>query len=273
MKHRHDADSRREVDRRSPTVRGGDADRRSPAVRRYSEKEVGRLLRRATELQRSEPSLPDPGGFTLGELEEVALEAGIDPRYLRKAAAELEAGAGEGLAEKLTGAPIGFVLERTVPGELPESRFEALVPLLSAGTIGQGNASAVGKTLTWSSRSDSNTSSQQVLVQARDGETLVRVEERLGGFAGGLFGGLMGGVGGGVGIGVGGAVGGVLGLPLFAVAFPVTVIAGTYVAAREIFKAHVRRRRRHMQELLDRIVEQVAREATESLPRGEGQGV
>ncbi len=230
-------------------------------ARRYSEREVARLLRRATELQRSEPSAPNPGGFTLSELEDAALEAGIDPRYLRRAAAELEAGGGEGLAEKLAGAPIGFVLERVVPGELSEARFEELVPLLSAGTLGQGTASAVGKTLTWSSRSDSNTSSQQVLVQVRDGETLVRVEERLGGFAGGLFGGLLGGVGGGVGIGVGGAVGGALGLPIFAVAWPVTVITGTYVAARKIFQAHVERRRRRMQDLLDGIAEQVAREA------------
>lgn len=236
-------------------------------ARRYTEKEVARLLRRATELQRSEPSVPNPGGFTLAELEEVALEAGIDPRYLRRAAAELQAGGEADVWEKLVGAPIGFVLERTVPGELPESRFEELVPLLSAGTMGQGNASAVGKTLTWSSRSDSNTSSQQVMVQAREGETLIRVEERLGGFAGGLFGGLLGGVGGGVGIGAGAAVGGALGLPLFAVAFPITIFAGSYVAAREIFKAHVRRRRRRMQELLDRIAEQVAREAVrDALP-------
>lgn len=227
--------------------------------RRYSEKEVARLLRRAIELQRAESAAPGPAtaGLTLAELQEVALEVGIDPGHLRAAASELQVWGDPSVWERLVGAPVSFVLERSVPGEFPEDAFEELVPLLSAGTMGQGNASAVGKTLTWSSRSDANTSSQQVLVQGRHGETLVRVEERLGGFAGGLFGGLLGGVGGGVGLGVGGALGGVLGSVVLAVAFPVTVIAGSYVAAREIFKAHVRKRRRRMEELLDRIAEAV----------------
>ncbi|MEE8175809.1 MAG: hypothetical protein V3T97_04300, partial [Gemmatimonadota bacterium] len=60
--------------------------------RHYTEKEVGLILRRATELQRSEPSARDPAGLTLAELEEVATEVGIDARYLRRAAAELEVG-------------------------------------------------------------------------------------------------------------------------------------------------------------------------------------
>jgi len=30
--------------------------------RRYGEKEIGRILRRASELQRAEPSAPDPAG-------------------------------------------------------------------------------------------------------------------------------------------------------------------------------------------------------------------
>jgi len=100
--------------------------------RRYSEKEVGLILRRATEFQRSEPSAADPTGLTLAELEEVASEVGIDPAYLRRAAAELEAGAGSGPWDKFLGGPLAFVLERTIPGEFPESRFEELVPLMQA---------------------------------------------------------------------------------------------------------------------------------------------
>lgn len=236
--------------------------------RRYSENEVARLLRRAIELQRAEPQGAGsaPSGLTLSELEEVAVEAGIDPHHLRSAAAEIETWGDPTLWERVLGAPLSFVLERTVPGEFPESEFEELVPLLSAGTIGQGNASTVGKTLTWSARSDANTSSQQVLVQTRDGETLIRMEERLGGFAGGLFGGLLGGVGGGVGFGVGGALAGALGSVAVVVAFPATIVAGSYVAAREIYRAHVRKQRRRMQDLLDRIEERVARAAERSDP-------
>ena len=231
--------------------------------RRYSEKEVGLILRRATEFQRSEPSVADPTGLTLAELEEVASEVGIDPAYLRRAAAELEVGAASGPWERLLGAPIAFVLERTIPGELPESSFEELVPMMQAATVGQGNASAVGKTLTWSSRSDTNTSSQQVLVTCRDGETLIRVEERLAGFAGGLFGGLMGGGGVGVGIGVGGALGTALGSVAFMIAFPVAIIGASYGAARGFFAAHVRKRRARMQVLLDQLAERVEGDVAE----------
>jgi hypothetical protein len=229
--------------------------------RRYSEKEVGLILRRATEFQRSEPSAADPTGLTLAELQEVASEVGIDPAYLRRAAAELEVGAGSGLWEKVLGGPLAFVLERTIPGEFPESRFEELVPLMQAATVGQGNASAVGKTLTWSSRSDTNTSSQQILITVRDGETLIRIEERLSGFAGGLYGGLMGGVGGGVGLGVGAGLGGALGSLAFAITFPVIIIGASYLGARGFFAAHVHKRRRQLQDLLDQLAERVEREA------------
>jgi hypothetical protein len=232
--------------------------------RRYSEKEVGLILRRATELQRSEPSAPDPTGLTLADLQDVASEVGIDPAYLRRAAAELEAGTGSGAWERLLGAPLAFVIERTVPGEFPESGFAELVPLMQAATVGQGNASAVGRTLTWSSRSDTNTSSQQVLVTVRDGETLIRIEERLAGFAGGLFGGLLGGGGGPVGIGLGGALGGALfGSAALAIAFPATIISASYLAARGFFAAHVRKRRARMQDLMDQLVEQVGRDVAE----------
>lgn len=67
----------------------------SPPARLYDEKEMRRLLERATELQKEEGSTPVPGGgLSLAELEEIAGEAGIDPRYLRRAAAELSVDTG-----------------------------------------------------------------------------------------------------------------------------------------------------------------------------------
>ena len=120
-----------------------------------------------------------------------------------------------------------------VEGEFPRERLEELVPVMQAATAGQGTASAVGRTLTWSSRTESNTSAQQVLVTVRDGQTLIRVEESFGGLAGGLFGGIMGGVGGGVGVGMGGALAGALGSVALAVAFPVGIglalVVGVFV--------------------------------------------
>ena len=225
--------------------------------RRYTDKEVGKLLRRATEIQRAEPTAENPEGLTIAELQDVAAEAGIDPRYLRRAAAELEVGGASEIWTKLAGAPAGFVLERIVPGEVPESTFEELVPMMQTGTYGQGTASVVGKTLTWTSRSDSNSSSQQILISYRDGETTIRIEERMSGYGGGLFGALMGGVGGGVGFGVGGALAGILGSVALAMVFPVVVMGGSYALARTLWKAEVRKRRLRMQDLLDRLADRI----------------
>lgn len=236
--------------------------------RRYTEKEVGIILRRATEMQTSEPSAANPSGFSLADLEEIADEAGIDVRFLRQAAAELETVGPSTLGVRLAGAPVTIRLERTVPGELPEGAFDELIPLIQMAMEGHGQASSVGKTLTWSSRTASQTSSQQVLVSSNRGETLIRIEEGLGGLAGGLFGGILGGVGGGVGLGVGGAIGGVLGSVAFGVGFPIVVIGASYFASRKIFAAMVARRRRVVETLMERIVERV-REGVARLTIGE----
>ena len=55
----------------------------------YGDKEIGQILKRATEFQAREPSAPSSSGLTLQEPEEVAVEAGIDPRFLQRAALEL----------------------------------------------------------------------------------------------------------------------------------------------------------------------------------------
>ena len=70
--------------------------------RLYDEKEVGKLLERATELQREDPvRAAASGGLSLSELEEIAAEAGIDPdssaappRKWRRAARSPRAGRG-----------------------------------------------------------------------------------------------------------------------------------------------------------------------------------
>jgi hypothetical protein len=225
--------------------------------RRYTEKEVALILRRATELHTSEPSALSPFAFSLTDLEEIAVEAGIDVQHLRQAAAELDISGSSSLGTRLAGAPITIRLERTVPGELPVDRLDDLIPLIQVATEGQGQASAVGKTLTWRSSTASQMTSQQVLVSSKDGETLIRVEEGLGQFASGLFGGVVGGVGGGVGLGVGAGVGATVGSLAWWVGFPILVIGASYLISRWIFTAIVAQRRRRLVALMDQIVEQV----------------
>ncbi len=199
--------------------------------RRYGDKEVGLILKRAAELQRLESEATVGGGLTLAELAEVLAEAGIDPRQLRRAADELDAGAvglgAEGL-DHLLGAPSTIRFERRILGEYPESDFELLVPDIQAAAEGVGQPSALGRTLTWQSTSQDQLRSLQVSVSSRDGQTWIRIEERLGQLAASIFGGFVGGGGGGVGLGVGLGVGiGALGSAAFAIFWPLGIIGGS----------------------------------------------
>jgi ribosomal protein L13E len=229
-------------------------------ARVYGDKEVGLILKRAAEIQDREPA---PGlrtrGFTLAELEEIASEAGISVDALRRAAEELDRGPAR--REPLTwatGEPVTIVLERTIPLEITDDVFEELVVEIQhlAGTHGQ--PSLLGRTLTWQADTPTKSRSLQILVTSRQGQTRIRIEERLHQLAGGLFGGLMGGLGGGLGIGVGLGVGiEVLGSVAFAVAWPLGVVGLSFMGARTIFSAVSRRRQRELGRLHERLVELV----------------
>lgn len=237
----------------------GDPGRGLPAPRRYSDREVARILERATELQRAEPSAMNPEGLTLTELTEIAREAGIEPAMLRRAASELAATTpARTLAARLAGAPVSIRVERVVEGELSPERFDAIIPRIQQATDGQGTASAVGRTLTWSSQNTENTTSQQVLISSGEGRTLIRWEERFSGLAGALFGGIVGGAGVGLGVGGGGAIAGILGSAALGVGIPVAALAGSYGLARTLFHRVVRKREAAALEVVDEIAVFVA---------------
>jgi len=236
-------------------------------LRRYGEEEVARLLKRATELQRDEVSPGTvAGGFTLPELEDIAIEAGIEPRYLRRAAAELKVG-GTSPGSRwswLTGAPATLLFERTVVGELRPDAFEGLSAEIQQSVGAVGQASVVGRTLTWQTETPNRTRSLQIVVTSQMGETHIRVEERLNQLAGALFGGLVGGVGAGAGgAGLGVALG-VLGSAFLAVAFPLGAVTGSYLAARTIFSTMAGRRREALQDLLQQLSDAVSDAATDA---------
>ena len=226
---------------------------------RYGDREVARILKRATELQRAEPSAPDPAGLTLSDLTEIAREAGIDPEILRRAAAELEIGGrASTLGGRLAGAPLTLRIEQSVSGEIPVDRFDAIIPRIQEAAGGQGTASAVGRTLTWSSHTTDKTSSQQVLISSSEGRTLIRWEERFSGLAGALFGGIVAGGGVGIGLGLGTALGAALGSATLGFGLPVVIGGGSYMLARTIYSRIVRRREAAARQVVAEIAGYVA---------------
>ena len=82
--------------------------------RRYGDGEIARILERATEIQIAEPA-----------------EAGIDPRHLRRAAMELEAGPPESsLLSTLVGGRLEIEIETIVPGQLTAVGFERVQSII-----------------------------------------------------------------------------------------------------------------------------------------------
>lgn len=226
-------------------------------ARIYGDEEIGRILKRATELQHREPNAP-PAGVTLSELEEIAAEAGIDPTYLKRAAMEVEAGHGEPtLWRKLLGADVGLVREVTLRGEMGEGGFEWIVAAVQAASNLHGQPALLGRTLTWRAENASKTRTIQVVVTSRDDKTHIRVEENLTQMASGIFGGVMAGGGLGLGMGFGLPIGiEVLGSALFATIAPIGGLALGYVASRGIYRAVVGSRRRAVNRLFDRVVQE-----------------
>src|SRR5687767_11432039 len=121
-----------------------------PSRRRYSDDEVALIIQRASELQQADAAAREPGsGLSLTELEEVALEAGLDPALVRRAAADVDTRQPSDVFSRLLGAPTRIQVGRTVDGELPAEAFELLVNELRRTLADSGQASVLGRTLAW----------------------------------------------------------------------------------------------------------------------------
>jgi len=242
-----------------------------PAPRRFSAAEVQEIVKRAAEMEATEPTLG--GAMTIGSIEEVAAEAGIAVEKVREAAKALAVqptprelrpwapGPTGELPEKhpavakFIGARTSLAFERTIEGELPVAEFGVLVEeiRLAIGQVGQVNQ--LGRSFSWNTiRSGQGTGRDvQVLVSVRHGQTKIQVRENLGGLQGPVFGGICGGMGGG---GLGPIIGGIaegLGRPaalLFAV--PAWLVI-TFATARTAYFYSVRRRRRGLEALTDTL--------------------
>jgi len=221
----------------------------------YGDQDIGRILKRATELQHREPSAP-PAGVTLAELEEIADEVGIDALYLRRAALELDSGVHDNsIWTKVVGDELVIVRELTIPGELEDDGFERIVATIQTHSREHGQPSLLGRTLTWRAETANKSRTIQIVVTSRNGRTQIRLEENLTQFAAGLFGGMTGGAGLGIGIGVGLPIGlEFLGSALFAVAAPLGFVGLTFIASRAIYRAAVKRRTRQVADLFDHVV-------------------
>lgn len=223
-----------------------------PSDRRYADTETALILKRAAELQ---GTAPPPASPTLSDLQQIADEAGIEPRYVRQAAAELAASPrGRGV-----GGSAGWLgLQRVIPGEVPTSSFDALVEAIRSATGMAGQAAVLGRSLAWISATPGHPAPPRAItitVTSVDGQTTIRGDESLARVASDAMG---AGVGSAL-IGSFGAVAAMGGDPsLGVIAAAVAWAGGSLLAARQLHRRIAHRHHEELAEMLDRVAERSA---------------
>ena len=229
--------------------------------RRFSDDEVARILARAVELQEARRNA---GDSTLTDIERAAAEAGIDPALVRDAAAEL--GSGSALVKQTADGQASqqpffghgsLSFEAHIDGVLNDADLAVIHDVLQATWDLPATASSFGSTVQWSHIDPQTTRSVMASVTRRDGRTVVRFHERLGGLMGAIYGGVGGGAGGGLvlpgcvigGIAIAGPVGAVVG----GVVGSALSLAGT----RGLYRLLAARRERKLKAAFDAVVAEI----------------
>ena len=265
------APGHRGTEARIPEHRGAGAPGVEPAKRRFSDGEVQEIMRRAAEIDATQPTMS--GALTIGAIEQAAAEAGIEPALVRAAASQL-APAGAALSSAtpmadprarprpfsgawFAGGPTRIAFERTLVGELSEADCAYLIEEVRNELANAGLVSMLAKSVSWvSQRPASGTGRDvQVTISMRAGTTRITVREGLGPLAGGVFGGIGGGVGGG-GLGpIMGIIAGNLHSPAAAGVAALLWVTAVLSGARSVFHYSSKGRVDQLERLINRLAE------------------
>jgi serine/threonine protein kinase len=252
------------------------SDQNAPVVRKkYRADEVEAIVSRAAELEASNPTMS--GAMTMGGLEQVARDVGIDPRHVRSALATMTPGA-IGRPTALVqpknniwiGGPTRLLFERQVEGEISETDYPMLVEEIRRVLGELGQVSQLARSFSWTlNRGQSGMSMIEIGVSVRNGRTRIMAQENLGQLIGAVFGGLGGGLGGG---GLGPVLGGVLGsaqllVPAAGFFIVPAWLTLVYSLARYTYNSAVKRRAKKLEHLVDRLAIVCRELIDENVPR------
>ncbi len=154
------------------------SDEREPR-RLFSEKDVSRVLKRATELQEAEgpaAGAADVAGLSLEDLQQIAAEVGIDPHHLAAAVAELDQEDGTADRFHWLGAPTSLELDRVFEGEVSEDQWEKMVEEIRESFGLVGSTGHVGRSYEWTH--ESSEQQAHVRVTSSGGQTRVHLAAR-----------------------------------------------------------------------------------------------
>ena len=243
--------------------------------RLFDDETSGQVLRRAAELQH-ESNVPAHGrdGLSATDLEQIATEAGIDAAFVRRAIVETQVSSPETQLSPVFGEVKTLELVEVMEGEVSSDSVDRMLEEVQRAFADGGTVTRTGRSATWSASrtlASSRLSSLVVAITARDGQTEVRITEKLDNLSSALFVGLAT-AGSMVGVGISGAVGmGEFGSPLLFGAMAITAVSGFYGAARTLYTRSTRKRRRELQRLLGTLVEvSISGSNLEAIPESAG---
>ncbi len=227
--------------------------------KRYDDESTAEILRRAAEMQHDGVvSVPRGDGLTGSELEQVAREAGIDPAFVRKAITESNLSTPDTERSPFLGEVKTLETVEVLEGEVSSDSVDRMLEEVQRAFADGGNVTRTDRSATWSASrtlASSRLSSLVVAITARDGQTEIRITERLDNLSSALFLGIFV-AGSGMGVAVSGGIGmGEFGNPLLFGAMAVAAVSTCYGIARTLYTRSVRKRRRELQRLLGRLVE------------------
>ena len=146
--------------------------------------ETREILSRAAELEALRQSGNEE--LSLGAVEQVAAEVGIEPEHVRRAAGEVDRALGEVPPELAVGGSTGSIsgsklrFQRETEGEITEDTHQAMVDEIDSRLGIVGRISPFGKSLTWSPAAPSDEERNVVVkITPQDGRTRIHVEERV----------------------------------------------------------------------------------------------
>lgn len=143
--------------------------------RRYDEEEVARILRDSAELQAMDASGAAVGALSLQELQRIAAEVGIEPRFVTDAALRRTRSPG-GVWTRLLGPFSRFHQERTVQGEVGGADWSRLVDEMRSETRHEGETAHLPGRLEWRGRHEWSGEEIRLRVESADGSTRVEME-------------------------------------------------------------------------------------------------
>lgn len=144
--------------------------------RHYTEKEVGILLKRATELQEATDDGSE-GGLSLDEVKQIASEIGIDFYHLNTAANELELFQDSVEQSRLWGGPFLIEKKYIIGSGITEAQWERMVEAIRELTGSEGTVSSFGTAVEWS-RSIPDIERLQVTVSRGENRSSINIRER-----------------------------------------------------------------------------------------------